>query len=123
MTVTVEALQLSAIVQGRRWLADASHAIDLSIPLRFDGPQPAFFQVPSATAHAIEAGSFIGDVARGGSVNCACYSLTPHCNGTHTECVGHITREPVSVRSVAQDHFVPAVVLSVAPEPASATME
>ncbi|HEY5806942.1 MAG TPA: hypothetical protein VIT67_03200, partial [Povalibacter sp.] len=83
--MTADALQLSAIVQGRRWVADVSRARDLSIPLQFGGPQPTFFGVDAASALAVEAGTFVGDVGRGGSVNCATYSLTPHCNGTHTE--------------------------------------
>lgn len=110
-------------IDGRRWHADLDRAHDLSIPLRFDGPQPAFFGAAAATAQPLQAGSFIGDVRRGGSVNCCRYSLTPHCNGTHTECVGHVTSESISVRSAANDHLNPALLLSVTPEPADSTQE
>ncbi len=116
-------LVLSTVIRGRKWLADATRAFDLSIPLRFDGPQPAFFGAAAAQATTLEAGSFIGDVRRGGSVNCARYSLTPHCNGTHTEGVGHLTREAISIREVATDHLIPAVLISVAAEAAEATAE
>lgn len=108
---------------GRRWLADATHAVDLSIPLRFDGAQPNAFGAAAARGQALEAGAFVGDVRHGGSCNCSSYSLTPHCNGTHTECVGHITRERISVRDIAVDHFVPALLLSVTPEACEATAE
>lgn len=108
---------------GRRWLADTARAIDLSIPLRFDGPQPSVFGGATAQGQALEAGSFVGDVRRGGSCNCDSYSLTPHCNGTHTECVGHITRERISVRDIAVDHLVPALLLSITPEASEATAE
>ena len=86
---------------GRQWIADMRHALDLSLPLDFSGPQPTFFATPRATASPYAVGSFIGDVGRSGSCNCSTHVLTPHCNGTHTECVGHITRELVSVRDVA----------------------
>lgn len=64
---------------------------ELSIPLAFDGPQPAYFGGPRATAVALEAGPFTGSVARGGSCECATLTLTPHCNGTHTETARHLT--------------------------------
>jgi kynurenine formamidase len=116
-------VELTAIVAGRVWRADSSRAADLSIPLRFDGLQPTFFGAARAAAAPIESGTFIGDVKRGGSVNCSTYSLTPHCNGTHTECLGHITREAVSVRSLAPRQLIPATLLSVSPESFDATAE
>lgn len=64
---------------------------DISIPLRFDGEQPNHFDAPAATATPLVAGSFTGAVAAGGSCECATLSLTPHCNGTHTETVRHVT--------------------------------
>jgi len=121
--VIAAALELSVVLSGRRWRADPALAEDLSIPLRFDGPQPAFFGVAAACAQTVEAGTFIGDVRRGGSVNCARYSLAPHCNGTHTECVGHITNEHLAVRDIANDHMIPAVLLSVFSEAAASTPE
>ena len=45
----------------------------------------------------ISDGQFIGDTRMGGPCNFETYSITPHCNGTHTECVGHITNERVSI--------------------------
>ena len=33
--------------------ADLDRPIDVSIPLRFDGPQPEFFGAPVATAYSI----------------------------------------------------------------------
>lgn len=101
---------------GRRWAARLDRPLDLSIPLTFGAPQPVFFDAPAASATALESGGFVGDVRRGGSCNCASYSLIPHCNGTHTECVGHITRDPVSIRDIAIAHFVPALLVSVHPQ-------
>jgi kynurenine formamidase len=41
--------------------------------------------------------------------------LTPHCNGTHTECAGHLTVEPLDAWRLVPPAPVPAVVVSVAP--------
>lgn len=100
---------------GRRWRIGAQ-GHDLSIALAFNEAQPSFFGARAAAGNALVAGSFVGDVRQGGSCNCATYTLTPHCNGTHTECVGHVTREPVSVRDAALEHLSPALLISVRPQ-------
>lgn len=105
------------------WHADAERVHDLSIPLEFNGAQPNLFAAPGATATALRSGEFVGDVASGGSCNCAQYLLTPHCNGTHTECVGHVTRQRVSVREVHRGGVVRALLLSVAPTAADRSGE
>jgi len=89
---------------------------DLSIPLRFDAPQPNAYGVQRATATACEYGDLVGDTRRGGSCNFERVTLIPHCNGTHTECVGHITNERISIRDCLQDVLIPAVLVSVEPE-------
>ncbi|MGH8176825.1 MAG: cyclase family protein [Steroidobacter sp.] len=107
---------------GRRWQA-ATRGHDVSIPLLFNQMQPNFFGAAHAAENTFTAGAFIGDVRRGASCNCSTYSLTPHCNGTHTECVGHIVEERISVRDVADEHFSTALLVSTAPVAASATCE
>lgn len=97
-------------VNGRTVEVDLSKPIDISIALHFNGPQPNAFAVDAAAAKAI------GDTRDGSSVNFEEYTLTPHCNGTHTECVGHITNERISVRDCLTDVFIPAVLISVEPE-------
>lgn len=103
-------------IAGRRWRV-GGEGRDLSIPLAFDAPQPTFFGAAPAAAVVVAAGSFVGDVQRGGSCNCSTHTLTPHCNGTHTECVGHVTAERLSVRDLSGDHFSPALLVSVGPAP------
>lgn len=83
---------------------------DISIPLHFDGRQPSAFGVGIATAEEL------GDTREDSSVNFERYSLVPHCNGTHTECVGHITHERISVRSCLQDALMHSLLISVEPE-------
>ncbi len=86
-----------------------SNGIDLSIPLHFNGEQPNAFDVEFATSKAI------GDTREGSSVNFEQSTFIPHCNGTHTECVGHIIDERISVLDCLRDVFVAAVLVSVEP--------
>lgn len=88
---------------------------DLSIPLKFDGAQPNAYGVDRATSDPVQAGALVGDTRQGGSINFEQYTFIPHCNGTHTECVGHITNERISVRDCLQDILVPAVLITVEP--------
>jgi hypothetical protein len=97
---------------GRR--IDAADPIDISIPLRFNGPQPNAYGVEPASAKACEYGTLVGDTRRGGSCNFEQYTFIPHCSGTHTECVGHITNERISVRDCLRDAFIPASLLTIA---------
>lgn len=102
---------------------DTGAAIDISIPLEFDGAQPRHFGAAPARARPLAAGGFVGDTRRGGSCNCETLELTPHCNGTHTECIGHVTHERVSVSTTAFEPLLEALVVSVTPSTAEATDE
>lgn len=99
-------------IDGRVNNIDLSDPIDISIPLQFNGPQPNAFGVKPATSKACEYGSLVGDTRLGGSVNFEQITLIPHCSGTHTECVGHITNERISVTECLLDIFMPALLVS-----------
>ncbi|HEU4652713.1 MAG TPA: cyclase family protein [Steroidobacteraceae bacterium] len=114
--------QFTIELDGHRFRVGARR-YDLSIPLTFDRSQPNFFGVQPASGSPIQAGSFVGAVEQGGSCNCASYSLIPHCNGTHTECVGHLTSERLSVRDLLIDAFARAVLITVTPQSAAETSE
>jgi kynurenine formamidase len=110
-------------LEGRRFQIDLARAHDLAIALDFDGRQPRWFEAPTARSTALASGKFSGRVELGASCNCSSLSFTPHCDGTHTECAGHLTREPLAVRTVVPAGFVPALLLSVAPVRAAETAE
>lgn len=105
---------------GRALDIDISRPVSLALELDFAGAQPRHFGAPRASAKAFEAPGFAGAVARGASCNCELISLIPHCNGTHTECAGHLTRERLDASRVAPLGFLPALVVSVDPQPAGA---
>ncbi|MGB5102113.1 MAG: cyclase family protein [Steroidobacteraceae bacterium] len=102
---------------GRRWIADLHAPVDLAIPLEFDGPQPRFFIDQPASARPLEAGGFTGRVRTGSSCNCAVQTLAPHCHGTHTECVGHVTRDDTTLAEVTPVPPTLALAVSVLPVP------
>ncbi len=110
-------------LNNREYRIDPGSPIDISIPLKFNGEQPNAYGVEPATSKPCKAGDLVGDTRRGGSCNFEQYTFISHCSGTHTECVGHITNERISVRDCLQDFFIPAVLVSVKPEKTSETDE
>jgi kynurenine formamidase len=105
-------------IGGLSFSVNAGHPIDVSIALDFQGDQPSHFGAPPASATVLESGGFTGDTREGGSCNCETLIITPHCNGTHTECVGHITGERISVSQLALEPLISAALVSVEPTPA-----
>ena len=86
-------------IENKKYNVDFSKGIDISIPLNFNGEQPNTYGVDRATSKPFQNGEFIGDTRKGGPCNFETYSFTPHCNGTHTECIGHITDERIDILS------------------------
>lgn len=111
-------MKLSHENGGRRYDIDLGDPIDISIPLDFHGGQPNAYGVERAAAEAVMVGGLVGDTRRGGSCNFERVTFVPHCNGTHTECVGHITNQRISVRDCLKDVFMPAMLVSVDAESA-----
>lgn len=102
---------------------DSEKPLDISIPLKFNGAQPNAYGVQKATSKPCEAGELVGDTRAGGSCNFEQYMFIPHCNGTHTECVGHITDERISINDCLRDAFTSAILISVEAENADQTNE
>ncbi|MDQ3636050.1 MAG: cyclase family protein [Acidobacteriota bacterium] len=114
---------ISINLTNQAYKIDSENPLDISIPLKFNGEQPNAYGVEKATSNPCKAGELVGDTRQGGSCNFEQYTFIPHCNGTHTECVGHITNERIPVRDCLQDAFVFASLISVKPENASETNE
>lgn len=98
---------------GRRYTANLSAPLDISIPLSPDGPRAWYVDPmeiePVRTVH------FTGSVAEGGDVNFRNIRFNPHGHGTHTETVGHIDREIVSINQTLKQFFFHAKLVTIHP--------
>ena len=103
-------MKLSFSFNNASWTADTQQGVSLAVPLDFDGPQPNCFGAPTAQKQALEMEGFIGDTTRGGSCNVDSIQIVPHCNGTHTESVGHIVNEDIPAPSGLQSLMTAALV-------------
>ena len=102
-------------VDGRAVRVDLHAAHDLAIVQDFNGAQPHWFTAPEPRSIPLHTARFSGRVNAGASCNCSTLSITPHCDGTHTEGAGHLTAEALAVRTVVPIGFLPALLLSVCP--------
>ncbi|MFT3907450.1 MAG: cyclase family protein [Steroidobacteraceae bacterium] len=105
---------------GHALRADLRQGISLALEQRFDTTQPAAFGAAPARSEALDVPGFTARVATGASCNCSTLTLTPHCNGTHTECVGHLTVEPLDAQQVVPTAPLLAVLLTVSVVPEAA---
>lgn len=88
---------------GDSYTCNLAKPIDISIPVG----QVKCFYATDYKASPYTSGSFIGAVEHGSSVNFFEVQLNPHGNGTHTECLGHITSQQESINDqLTQFHFV-----------------
>ncbi len=108
---------------GARYRVDLSRGEDAGYPVRFSRAEVSAFSLPEPRREPVTLGSFVGSVARGGSVNCEQLVLYPHGNGTHTECVGHVLQQPRAVLSLLPAGLVPALVVQVRPVALSSSGE
>jgi arylformamidase len=111
-------LEISVKISGKSHTVNSNNPLDISIPLFFNGEQPNIYDADKASSKAVVLGTFIGDTRKGGSCNFEEIKFIPHCSGTHTECIGHISNERISINDILMDAFVPAVLITVEPESA-----
>lgn len=95
---------------------DLSKPIDISMPLRPTDDNVNVWYIGAPTIEAEEVDGAIISVKAGASVNFNSIQFNPHAHGTHTECVGHITKEVHSINKNLKQFFFFAEVITVAPE-------
>lgn len=90
--------------------------LDISLPLQSGSENPNAFFIAPPEFWPFAMGSFVGQVAAGGACNVNHIRFNPHGNGTHTECVGHITPHLVSLQDCLKRYLFSAVLVSIHPE-------
>lgn len=96
--------------------ADLSKPLDISIPMFSGAQNPNAFHINNPSFEPVRVGSFIGSVMEGGACNCEDLKLNAHGNGTHTECVGHISKERITINQTLKNFYAIAQVISVLPQ-------
>jgi kynurenine formamidase len=99
---------------------DLSKPIDISIPLSNTDQNPIAWYLDKPQIEPVKFGSeaseWIGKVSEGSSTNFNTIFFNPHGHGTHTECLGHITKEFYSINQCLKQFFFTAELISIEPE-------
>ena len=85
------------INENLKFKVNLSNPLDISIPLNQGSQNPNCYWAEEVNIKTIKIGDFVGNVEAGGSVNYQKISFTPHGNGTHTECYGHLTSDGATI--------------------------
>ena len=96
---------------------DLSKPIDISISLSNTDENPIAWYIEKPVIEPVVFGDWIGKVSEGSSsTNFNNIFFNPHGHGTHTECLGHITKEFYSINQSLKQFFFLAELISVKPE-------
>ncbi|WPR72529.1 cyclase family protein [Flavobacterium sp. NG2] len=96
---------------------DLSKPIDISIPLTNTDENPIAWYLDKPIIEPVRVENWIGKVSEGNSsTNFNNIQFNPHAHGTHTECLGHITRDFYSINQSLKTFFFIAELISVEPE-------
>ena len=95
---------------------DLSKTIDISIPLSNTDANPIAWYIEKPVIEPVKVGDWIGKVSEGSSTNFNTIFFNPHGHGTHTECLGHITKELYSINQCLKQFFFTAELISIEPE-------
>lgn len=102
--------------KGKDYKVDFFQPIDISIPLTGRADCVSAWYVKPMQLEPVRMGDWIGDVSQGGSVNFRTVTFNPHGNGTHTECVGHISKEFITINQCLKRFMFVAELITVLPE-------
>jgi len=101
---------------GQTFSVDLSQPIDISIPLSDSDKNPIAWYLDKPKIEPVRFDDWIGAVKHGSSTNFNNILFNPHAHGTHTECLGHITKDFFSINQNLKSFFFSAELISVIPE-------
>lgn len=109
-------MEVHFTIKNTTYQANLSQPIDISIPLREGLNNPNCFYAPPVEISPVVAGDFIGSTQQGGLLNFMNVKFNPHGNGTHTECVGHISKEIYTINNALREFFFLSKLITIYPQ-------
>lgn len=98
------------------YVIDLGAGIDIALPIQRAENAASAWYCPPSDISPVMTEHFVGSVQKGGAVNFNNISFNPHGNGTHTECVGHISKEFYSINQLLKRSFFLAQLVTIEPK-------
>lgn len=109
-------MKTTIVHNNKTYQIDLSVPLDISMPLKSGSENPTAWYVNPPRFEPVMENGFVGDVNLGGAVNFRNVFFNPHGHGTHTECVGHISKEAFTINNCLKQFFFLSNLVSIAPE-------
>ena len=113
---------VSISLKKNHYQVNLSQGKSIAIALDFNHQQPNHFDANKALKRPMSVSGFIGDTKQGGSCNVNELAFNPHCNGTHTETIGHICHQDdtntTTINQLTLSSLLPCTLISIEPEQA-----
>lgn len=106
-------MKIKIELNNEEFHVDLNKGTSIAIPFSTSDNHVNAWYVPPIKKEPAKIGDWIGSVEAGASVNFFNLTFNPHGNGTHTECLGHITKEHESLKDLDIDHHFICEVISV----------
>lgn len=108
-------MKVIVMIGQKQYQADLTAPIDISLPVSSkEGPIAWYLENPEIVPVCF--GDWEGSVQAGASTNFNNIHFNPHAHGTHTECLGHITRDFYNINTCLKSFFFVAELISITPE-------
>ncbi|WP_242131379.1 cyclase family protein [Aestuariivivens marinum] len=101
---------------SRKLKIDLEKPLDISMPLTASQKNVNAWYIGGPKIEPVKEGNWTASVSEGARINFNNIYFNPHAHGTHTECVGHITKKVHSINKNLKQFFFLAEVITVAPE-------
>ena len=108
-------MQINIQYDNKNFKVDLSNYLDISIPIGGKEVGVKAWYLGAPEINPVKDGDFIGEVAKGSSVNFRNIFFNPHAHGTHTECMGHISKTIHSVNQNLKEFYFVARLVSIKP--------
>ncbi len=96
---------------SKTYSVDLKQGIDISSRYGLKALEPKAWQTPDVKIEPFKEDNWIAEVKQGSPVNFFNIFFNPHGNGTHTESIGHIRADQVSISDVLTEfHFMARLV-------------
>ena len=106
-------MQIKIVIREQEYSVDLSKGIDLSFKINNGVENPKCFNAPNPSFKPLVDGKFVGSTLQGSPVNFYNVFINPHGSTTHTECQGHITKEPKLINECLDQSFFIAHLITV----------
>jgi len=108
-------MEAQLLWEGKLLKANLANPLAISIPIKNGLENPNCYFSEPVKFETIRGKGFVGSTKLGGSVNHQKVTISPHGNGTHTECYAHITNTDAVIATHLKKYLHIAQLITIKP--------